>query len=140
MQKMFAQSIFLLPLLALPLLAQTEADRCAALARMKIPDVEIATANLAPAGPSGRGGGLLPAHCVVRGAINKRVGFGGKKFAIGFELRLPGIPVGLLPIGDRENGAGEGRSVRPFLRHPSDQPRTERHELHDGWRRQSNWL
>ena len=89
MQNMFAQRFFLLPLLALPLLAQTEADRCVALARMTIPDVEIASANLVPAGPAGRGGGLLPAHCLVRGAIDKRVGFGGKTFAIGFELRLP---------------------------------------------------
>jgi feruloyl esterase len=89
LQNMFAQSIFLLPLLALPLLAETEADRCSAIARMTIPDVEIVSANLAPAGPAGRGGGLLPAHCLVRGAIDKRIGFGGKTFAIGFELRLP---------------------------------------------------
>jgi len=32
---------------------------------------------------------LLPAHCLVRGAIDKRTGFEGKPFAIGFELRLP---------------------------------------------------
>jgi feruloyl esterase len=37
----------------------------------------------------GRGGGAVPEHCLVRGAIDKRVGFGGKPFAIGFEMRLP---------------------------------------------------
>jgi feruloyl esterase len=79
----------LVPLLALGLQAQPELDRCSALTRVSIPDVEITSATLTPAGPAGRGGGTVPDHCLVRGAIDKRVGFGGKPFAIGFEMRLP---------------------------------------------------
>jgi len=78
-----------LALLAITLYAQTDADRCSALSRVSIPDVEITSAALTPAGPAGRGGGTVPDHCLVRGTIDKRIGFGGKTFAIGFEMRLP---------------------------------------------------
>src|SRR5581483_8498048 len=74
---------------ALTLCAQDDRDRCSALTRVSISDVEITSAILAPAGPAGRGGGTVPEHCLVRGAIDKRIGFGGKPFAIGFEMRLP---------------------------------------------------
>ncbi len=76
------------PLFAAALYAQTDADRCTALKRLSMPDVEITSAALTPAGPVGRGG-PMPEHCLVRGAIDKRIGFGGKPFAIGFEMRLP---------------------------------------------------
>ena len=78
----------LLPLFAAALYAQTDAGGCAALSRVSIPDVEIISAKLTAAGSVGRGG-VVPEHCLVRGAIDKRVGFGGKPFAIGFEMRLP---------------------------------------------------
>jgi feruloyl esterase len=84
-----AGRFLLIPLFATTLCAQTDADRCSTLSRAAIPDVEITSATLTPAGPAGRGGGNVPAHCLVRGAIDKRVGFAGKTFAIGFELRLP---------------------------------------------------
>ena len=87
MKRVFKLS-WLFPLFAAALYAQTDAERCAALKRLSIPDVEITSAALAPAGPVGRGG-PMPEHCVVRGAIDKRIGFGGKPFAIGFEMRLP---------------------------------------------------
>ena len=79
----------LLTLFSITLCAQTEADRCSALNRVSIPNVEITSATLTPAGPAGRGGGTVPDHCLVRGAIDKRIGSGGKPFAIGFEMRLP---------------------------------------------------
>jgi hypothetical protein len=31
----------------------------------------------------------LPEHCLVRGVIDRRIGFGGREFSVGFELRLP---------------------------------------------------
>ena len=77
------------PIFALALYAQSDADRCSAVTRLAIPDVEITSAILTPAGPAGRGGTQVPEHCLVRGAIDKRTGFGGKTYAIGFELRLP---------------------------------------------------
>ena len=30
-----------------------------------------------------------PAHCLVKGALNERTGSDGKRYAIGFEMRLP---------------------------------------------------
>ena len=88
MKTTFAARSFLIAFFATMLYGQTEADRCSALSRVSIPDVEITSAKLSAAGPVGRGG-PVPEHCVVRGAIDKRVGFGGKPFAIGFEMRLP---------------------------------------------------
>jgi len=86
--KTMASRLLFFGLIAAPLFAQTNADRCAALSRVSIPDVEITSAALTAAGPVGRGG-PAPEHCLVRGAIDKRIGFGGKTFAIGFEMRLP---------------------------------------------------
>src|SRR5690242_3896382 len=87
----FATSIrfSVVPIFALTLYAQSDADRCSAMARLPIPDLEITSATLTPAGPAGRGGTQVPEHCLVRGAIDKRTGFGGKSYSIGFELRLP---------------------------------------------------
>lgn len=80
---------FIFLVLALPVLAQSNAERCAALSHLAIPDVEITSATFNPGGPAPRGGAILPPHCQVRGAIDKRAGFEGKTYAIGFELRLP---------------------------------------------------
>src|SRR5579862_3639191 len=89
MKIMFARSLTFLPLFAITVYAQTNADRCSALSRVSIPEVEITSAMLTPAGRMGRGGGAVPEHCLVRGAIDGRIGISGKPFAIGFELRLP---------------------------------------------------
>ena len=101
---------FLFLILALPVLAQSDAERCSALSRLAIPDVEITSATFSSGGPAGRSGATLPPHCLVRGAIDKRVGFEGKTFAIGFELRLP-------MTWDRrflfQGGGGMDGAVRP---------------------------
>jgi hypothetical protein len=103
---------FLLLFLTLPLLAQSDAERCSALSHMAIPDVEITSATFSPGGPVPRGGATLPPHCQVRGAIDKRVGFKGKTFAIGFELRLPENWQGRFLF---QGGGGMDGTVRPAL-------------------------
>ena len=70
------------------------AKQCAALAGLARDDLLIGKAEIVPAGPAPAPPGaqaaqLLPEHCLVRGTINPRVGFGGREFGIGFELRLP---------------------------------------------------
>lgn len=85
-----------------PLAAQTQvadaAARCASLAGQATGNVEFGAVELVPAGPLARPAGGppgaapapdLPGHCLVRGTIDRRVGFGGREFGIGFELRLP---------------------------------------------------
>jgi feruloyl esterase len=49
---------------------------------------------------------VLPEHCRVRGTINPRVGYGGREFGIGFELRLPSRLERPLPVPGRR---GHGR-------------------------------
>ncbi len=34
-------------------------------------------------------GELLPEHCLVQGMLNPRIGAGGRKFGLGFDLRMP---------------------------------------------------
>ena len=50
-----------------------------------------ATTNLVGVGSSGRteNTGPLPAHCLVRGKANERIGQDGETYAIGFEVRMP---------------------------------------------------
>ena len=103
---------FVLFLLALPLLAQNDAERCSALSHISLLDVEIISATFSPGGPAPRGGATLPAHCQVRGAIDKRTGFEGKTFAIGFELRLPQNWQGRFLF---QGGGGMDGTVRPAL-------------------------
>jgi hypothetical protein len=74
--------------LSITLGAQTDANRCPALTHVSIPDVEITSATLTPAGPAGRGG-TVPDHYLVRGMIDKRTGFAGKTFAIGLRCACP---------------------------------------------------
>jgi len=101
---------------ALPLFAASDAERCAALSQLAIPDVEITSATLSQGGPAGKGpgagGAMLPAHCQVRGTIDKRTGFGGKTFAIGFELRLPVTWEGRFLF---QGGGGMDGTVRPAI-------------------------
>lgn len=69
-----------------------DAAACAAisdLAGVALPGAEISSAawNEATAGPGGSPG--LPAHCRLRGVLDRRTGVDGVSYAIGFELRLP---------------------------------------------------
>lgn len=56
-------------------------------ARFSHPGTRISAAAVQAAGPVGD----VPAgaHCLVRGAMNERIGEGGTAYAIGFEMRLP---------------------------------------------------
>ena len=49
----------------------------------------IASAALQPAGAVSVAGSPVAAHCLVKGAMNERIGAGGVAYAIGFEMRLP---------------------------------------------------
>lgn len=111
MNMTFGARALVAALFATTLYAQTDADRCAALGRPSIPDVEITSAKLTAAGPVGRGG-PVPEHCVVRGAIDKCIGFGGKPFAIGFEMRLPAKWERRFLF---QGGGGMDGTVRPAL-------------------------
>jgi len=70
-------------------------DRCADLTRFQMPGaaIEIARAEMVPAGPApgGRGGPgpMLPAHCRVNGIVDKRTGADGKTYGIRFAVALP---------------------------------------------------
>lgn len=94
------------------------ADRCSAIAASALPPVvEIASAEVVPAGPGPRGQfgeptADLPAHCKVEGTINRRTGAGGVTYGIGFELRLPFDWNGRYLL---QGGGGLNGSVRPAL-------------------------
>jgi len=51
-------------------------------------DVEITSATRVAAG-TGRGGVLLPPHCLVEGVVDERIGAGGATYGIRFALALP---------------------------------------------------
>lgn len=68
---------------------------CGEMAKASTPAVIIESAVEQPAGPFTQRGPFgatitaLPAHCLVTGAIDKRIGVGGKPYAIRFEMRMP---------------------------------------------------
>ncbi len=75
-----------------------ESSQCAALADLAAPGFVVEKAEIVPAGPApapdGSGvvngsGELLPEHCLVQGMLNPRVGAGGRRFGLGFDLRMP---------------------------------------------------
>ena len=76
------------PAVGAALYAQTDADRCTALNRVSIPDVEITSAVLTQ---RGRWVAAAPSPSIAWFAAQSTsaIGFGGKPFAIGFEMRLP---------------------------------------------------
>ena len=90
-------SLLLAGALCAPLAAQSQsAQNCAALAGLKIDEVEITKAAVVPAGttvpppyPGAPSIGPLPAHCRVDGVINRRKGVDGQEFGIGFALAFP---------------------------------------------------
>ena len=77
--------------------APSSASACDTLAAFQAPGVRIETSSFQRAGPlamKGRPGAAatpieLPAHCLVAGVIDKRIGVGGRVYGIHFELRLP---------------------------------------------------
>jgi feruloyl esterase len=68
-------------------------NTCASLAKSSIPSLQITDTTEVAAGTftEARSGVAmeLPAHCLLRGVIDKRTGVGGKPYGIQFELRLP---------------------------------------------------
>jgi len=83
---------------SLPVLAAAPGTSCAALKSFTLAGykVEITKAVEVPAGPVAAAPNappgppvVLPAHCRVDGAIDKRIGRDGKPYAIGFAVALP---------------------------------------------------
>jgi feruloyl esterase len=75
---------------------QSPSAACASLSGFQEPSVEITSVKDVPSGPFSQGGPGrppvvtdLPAHCVITGVIDKRIGVGGKPYGIQFEMRLP---------------------------------------------------
>jgi hypothetical protein len=72
-------------------------SNCAALAKLAKPGFVVEKAEIIPAGPApaadGSGavdhlGAPLPEHCLVQGLLNPRTGADGRKFGLGFDLRI----------------------------------------------------
>ena len=96
--------------------AQTDQD-CAALAKLQLPRARLQVTDAtmvarAPlSGPSaGRKAVQLPAHCLVQGELEKRVGAGGAQYGIGFSLALPERWNGRFLF---QGGGGLNGTVRP---------------------------
>lgn len=90
---------------------------CARLASgLKWPATVIESAVEQPAGSVGGGRGAsavsIPAHCLVRGVIDRRIGVGGKPYGIRFEMRLPDVWNGRFLF---QGGGGTNGEVRPAL-------------------------
>jgi hypothetical protein len=75
-----------------------ETSRCASLSDLAGPGFVVEKAEIVPAGPApmadGSGvidarGESLPEHCLVQGMLNPRIGEGGRRFGLGFDLRMP---------------------------------------------------
>ncbi len=90
--------------LSLCVSAFAQSDRCQALRDLRLPRVELSETTWSAATTT------LPAHCLVRGAIDKRTGFANKTFYIGFELRLPDTWQGRFLF---QGGGGMDGVVRP---------------------------
>lgn len=90
--------------LAAPALAQDGTDACAALAGVAAHDTIVSEAAMQPAADG------LPAHCLVRGVIEPRIGVGGRQYGTGFELRMPADWSGRFVM---QGGGGWDGAVRP---------------------------
>jgi len=66
------------------LFAQPLESKCRDLRNIVLSEVEISESKMNPASADG-----LPAHCMVRGTIEKRTGRDGRQYGMGFELRMP---------------------------------------------------
>jgi hypothetical protein len=98
--------LWFIALLTGPLLAQSGESACRTLAGIHLENVQITEAPYSPATLD------LPAHCIVRGRIDQRIGVGGQPFAIRFELRLPDDWQGRFLF---QGGGGMDGLVRPAI-------------------------
>ena len=84
---MVLTSFALAAVAALPASAQEShlsfEESCKALIGQVVPGGAVASAQFVAQG------GTAPDHCKLNGKLNERMGIEGKKYAIGFELRLP---------------------------------------------------
>ena len=62
---------------------------CESLQQASLPNVEISNVQRVAEGGAMLGKVPLPAHCLVRGSIERRTGVDGAEYAIAFEMRLP---------------------------------------------------
>jgi feruloyl esterase len=62
-------------------------ETCKALIGHEVPGGAVVSAQFVAAGKEGAA--AVPAHCKLQGRLNERLGIEAKKYAIGFELRLP---------------------------------------------------
>jgi Tannase and feruloyl esterase len=86
----------------------------ASFASLDLPHTRIVSA--APASDDARAG----PHCVLRAAVNERTGMDGKRYAIGFEMRLPDRWNG--GYFDQVNGGNDGAVVPAYGNLPGNQP------------------
>jgi len=79
-----AGALVILASVAAPVRAQpTLSCDTASFTELDLPATRIVSASAVSDDPR------APAHCVLRGAVNERTGTDGKRYAIGFEMRLP---------------------------------------------------
>jgi Tannase and feruloyl esterase len=79
-------------------------DRCHAMAQVQADQLRITTAEWVPAGQvrardpqaGAEVGDPLPAHCLLRGRLDERIGVDREPYHTGFELRLPAAGNGRL--------------------------------------------
>jgi len=91
--------------------------RCeAAVEQFSRGDVEITGSRIVEAGPAetrpGQPAAMLPQNCLIDGVINRREGFGGVEYGIGFQLALPLEWNGRFLL---QGGGGLNGSVRPAI-------------------------
>jgi len=72
-------------------LAQTqERSACESLPKLSLSGIIVMSAESVAAGTRLNGNGpILPAHCLLRGEVNKHTGADGKSYGDTFELRMP---------------------------------------------------
>jgi feruloyl esterase len=64
-------------------------NACESLQQANLPNTSIGSAQSIAEGGAQLGKVALPAHCLVRGSIERRTGADGLDYAIAFEMRLP---------------------------------------------------
>ena len=101
-----------------PPVVQTAASRCTALAQATIPATTLTAVYNADAAVTS-GGVALAAHCLVEGKTNERTGVDGKRYAIGFRLRMPDTWNGRMVFeGGGGNDGSLGAAVGPRMGTP----------------------
>ncbi|MCT4373250.1 tannase/feruloyl esterase family alpha/beta hydrolase [Yangia mangrovi] len=90
--------------------AEMTEDTCSALAEFAYPDLRIEVAEFLSGATIDET--ALPNHCRVEGYLEERVGSDGKRYATGFELRMP------VAWNERfyfQGGGGTDGSIRPAV-------------------------